>query len=145
MSTALANKPTKVTVRRRVTDSDKVPSRYVDFFTNAQDFLCVMLAAIGWSTKAIAQHTNLSEGQVAYRIGKSEMGRKKNDLTQRMAYRNGQGDVAHVVVKTIAASGTTAHKAVMKKLDDRGLYSPKSTGVLRHDKKAEGHPKQKRT
>jgi hypothetical protein len=142
----LANKPTKVTVKRRLTGlKPEAPHRYVDFFTNAQDFLCVMLAALGWSTRAIAEHTSLSEGQVSYRIGKSEQGRKKNDLTQRMAYRNGKGDVAHVVVSTIAAKGSTAHKAVTRTLDGRGLYSPKSSGVLRHDRKAEGHVKQKRT
>jgi hypothetical protein len=135
--TALAkNKALRVNVRRvkpRRRVDEKSSPKFVDYHSSARDFQCVLLASIGWSTLAISNYTGLTEGQVAYRIEKSERGRRKGDSTQRTMYRQGRSGVAHVVVQTItkAASPVSQHVATM--LDKRGLYDPKPTGILRHD------------
>ena len=94
-----------------------------------------MLASIGWSTAAIAEHTELSEGQVQYRITKAEHGRRKGELTQRMAYRHGKGDVATAIVTNITGRGSVVKRQVEITLGKRGLFDPRPTGVLRHNGK----------
>jgi hypothetical protein len=120
---------------RRYNPTAEVVHKFVDFHANQTDFLCVMLAACGWSTRAIAAHTNLTEGQVVYRIGKSERDRGDGNLTQRSAYRNGSSPVANAIVQTISSRGSMVSREVKTTLDSRGLYTPRPSGVMNHQRK----------
>lgn len=129
---ALARRTVKVTAKR-VHDEPR-PKHYVDYHANAQDFLCVMLAACGWSSKAIASHLDMTKGRVDYRIGKVERERRSGEMTQRSKYRNGQGNIAHAIVATITSRGSLVKKDITTTLDKRGLYAPRSKGVLRDER-----------
>lgn len=126
---ALAKKAVRVTVKRRMDHT----VQWVDYHANAKDLLCVMLAACGWSTRAIASHLKMTEGRVEYRIGKAERERRDGELTQRSKYRSGEGSVAQAIVATITSRGSVVKQVVTKTLDKRGLYAPQPTGVMRHD------------
>lgn len=93
-----------------------------------------MLAAAGLTTTAIAKKTGYTEAQVAYRIGKSEKGRKRGDLTQRAAYRMGSSPVANLIVALVGSNRSPIKRQVTETLDKRGLYTPLSRGVLRDDR-----------
>jgi hypothetical protein len=125
----------RVKVRRhRMSLEVPTPPKRVDFFAQMQDFRCVALAAAGFSTESISKATGYSEGQVAYRVSKSERGRKRGELTQRAAYRNGKSQIATLIVALVTRNGSPVKKQVAETLDKRGLYAPKSRGVLRDDR-----------
>jgi hypothetical protein len=138
-TTALAKlTPQRITINLR--RERKEAPRYVDFHANATDMLCWMLSACGWTTKAIAGHLKslgrpMTEAQVTYRIGKAEKARGKNELTQRAAYRSGKSEVATAIVATITARGSAVSQQLVHTLNERGLYEPRPTGVMRHDPK----------
>jgi hypothetical protein len=112
----------------------KAHPRPVDFFANGSDFLCVLLAAIGFTTEAIAKRTNLTESQVQYRLWKAEQKERANgQLTSRTAYRQGKSDVARMVVSQFTGQRSQVKKIVTKKLDRKGLYSPQPSGVMTDD------------
>lgn len=127
----LAKRPTKVKVRRL---DEQRPHKYVDFHANATDFQCVLLAAIGWGSAAIADYTGLTEGQVQYRIGKAETGRRKGEATARQMYRTGKSPVAQSVVAAITGRGSVVKKQITTTLDKRGLYAPRPKGVMRDER-----------
>jgi hypothetical protein len=136
-TTALAKlTPQRITINLR--RERKEAPRYVDFHANATDMLCWMLSACGWTTKAIAGHLKslgrpMTEAQVTYRIGKAEKNRGKSELTQRAAYRSGKSEVATAIVQTITARGSAVSQQLVSTLNERGLYEPRPTGVMRHD------------
>lgn len=124
----LANRPQRVKARRL---EGPRPHKFVDFHANATDFQCVLLAAIGWGSAAIAEYTGLTEGQVQYRIGKAETDRRKGEATARQLYRTGKSTVAQSVVAAITSKSSTVKKQITTSLDKRGLYSPRPRGVLK--------------
>jgi len=111
--------------------------RYVDYHSNRSDFLCIMLASIGFSTEAIVNHLNsigiaLTEGQVVYRISKAESGRVKGEKTSRSKYRSGNSEIASAIIATASSSRSPIKSHVTSTLSTRGLFEPRSNGVLRH-------------
>lgn len=79
--------------------------RPVDPVNNDQDYKCLLLAMYGRSNRAIIGQTNLSPGQITYRLRKFEI--------SRMDYRNGEGPLAKYVDQAV---GGFARKALMKHL-----------------------------
>lgn len=67
----------------------------VDFALNDVDLEVALLGEAGWHTRAIASETQLTEGQVTYRLGLAGI--------KRANYRNGQSDMAHFIVGVIRA------------------------------------------
>lgn len=65
--------------------------RRVDPFTEESDFKCALMAEFGMSTKAIAQHTDLTVSQVGYRTSKFKI--------KRADYRNGNSIGARTVMR----------------------------------------------
>lgn len=129
----------KTTTKKRL-EKDKASPRRVDYFGNASDFQCVLLAAIGLSTEAIAGMTDLTVGQVMYRIMKSQSGRRKGEPSERMKYRNGSSDVVQTVISTVASSPrSSVVKKVSQQLDDKGLYTPVPNGVMKHNGNGNGN------
>ncbi len=123
---------TKKRARRRII-TERAPMAWVDYHANAQDLQCVMLAALGWTTAAIAKQVRLTEGQVVYRISKSEFGRRKGELTARTQYRQGKSDIAQAMVVQISGNRSPVRRFVVATLDKRGLYSPRPRGVMKDD------------
>lgn len=120
--------------RGRVREQDRtLPSR-VDFFLNANDLRCVLLAAAGWSTAAIAMQTGLTVGQVVYRLHKSEKRRAAGTPTLRKAYRGGTSPVAKMIATFVAGKTGPVRKSITSGLDRKGLYTSRSRGVLRDDR-----------
>lgn len=62
----------------------------VDYLRHREDFQCVVLAGLGFSTELISQKTGLSHGQVIYRIKKANV--KRSD------YRDGGSRIAARVI-----------------------------------------------
>jgi hypothetical protein len=114
---------------------EKTPPRRVDFFFHAEDLMVVMLANIGLYDVAIAQITGLSLGQVRYRLLKAEEGRRKGEPTARTKYRTGTSDVVQSVIKTVVGKNSQVKKTITDRLDKKGLFEPRPTGVMKHDKK----------
>ena len=54
------------------------------------DFKCALLGSLGFSTKLIMQHTDLTPGQVGYRLRKGNI--------RRTDYRNGESAVASALL-----------------------------------------------
>lgn len=100
--------------------STKRLPRFVNYREHAQDFACASLSAMGWSTKAISRHTNLSENQVTYRIGKMER-KRVGGYTLRSLYRTGQGSIARFAVQQISTGPVKDTVENMLRL--RGLYN----------------------
>jgi len=55
------------------------------------DFKCALLGSLGFSTKLIMEHTELSPGQVGYRLRKGGI--------RRMDYRNGESALATTMLQ----------------------------------------------
>jgi hypothetical protein len=55
------------------------------------DFKCALLGSLGFSTKLIMEHTELTPSQVGYRLRKGGI--------RRMDYRNGESEVASAMLK----------------------------------------------
>ncbi len=128
-----------------VKDITKTPPKRVSWHLNGTDFLCAMLFNAGMETWGIAQHTNLTEGQVNYRIQRYEADVRakakregKPFMTARRMYRKGISPVSKMIVSQLTGSHSMVKKYVAGVLDRRGLYNPPASGVLRHDKKATG-------
>ena len=79
--------------------------RPVDPVNNDQDFKCLLLAMYGRSNRAIIGQTNLSPGQISYRLRKFEI--------SRMDYRNGEGPISAYIDQR---AGGFARKALMAHL-----------------------------
>lgn len=54
---------------------------------NGSDFKCALLGSLGFSTRLIMTHTDLTPSQIAYRLRKGEI--------RRSDYRNGDSAIAH--------------------------------------------------
>lgn len=113
-------------------DQERTPPRRVDFFTYAEDLQCVLLANIGLYDQAISDITGLSKGQVSYRLMRAEAGRRKGDPTSRALYRKGNSDVVQTVIKTVVGKNSMVKRQIVSTLDQRGLYTPQPTGVMKH-------------
>ncbi len=61
------------------------PPRRVDLLSGS-DFKCALLGSLGFSTRLIMQHTDLTPSQIGYRLRKGEI--------RRSDYRNGESSVA---------------------------------------------------
>jgi len=81
---------------RRLPPLKPNPKFRVDVRFNPRDFLVCLLGSFGFSTACIAARTNLSEGQVLYRLRKGSVERKD--------YRNGQSDFAKLMLQRTADS-----------------------------------------
>jgi hypothetical protein len=78
------------------TTTKQTKNRLRPIFNHEQEdttYLCAGLAELGWTTKAIASETGLTEGQVTYRLMLIGV--------QRKAYRNGESNIAVKVVKMV--------------------------------------------
>ena len=127
-----ATKPIHVHARRVI---DKPTAFRVDYFANRQDFLCVLYAALGMETAAIGDMLNMTEGRVAYRIAKAERGKRRSDLTQRKSWRKGKSPMIRALVSQASQGSHLGFKTVRKQLDAKGLFTPRASGVLRHNGK----------
>lgn len=138
-STLAKRKSIKVVVKRvkrpyfGMGGKDVIP-RFVEYHALSKDFQTFLLAALGFKTKTIARRLDLTEGQVQYRITKAEKKRRKGDMTQRTAYRDGTSDIANTVINMFSGGGNAVHKEAVLILDKRGLYAPKPRGVLVDDR-----------
>ena len=63
-------------------------------FVDDNDLFCAFLGEVGWHSKAISERTNLTEGQVNYRLKKADIKRK--------SYRDGESRTAELVVRNCA-------------------------------------------
>lgn len=54
---------------------------------NGSDFKCALLGSLGFSTRLIMTHTDLTPSQIAYRLRKGEI--------RRSDYRNGDSAIAN--------------------------------------------------
>lgn len=79
--------------------------RPVDPVNNSEDYTCLFLAMLGRSNRAIIGQTNLSQGQITYRLRKFEI--------SRMDYRNGVGPVSDYIDQK---AGGFARKALLNHL-----------------------------
>jgi hypothetical protein len=123
----------RIIIRR--TNTDREPPKRVDFHANANDFRCVVLAAIGLTTVAIMKQTGLTFGQVEYRLRKAEeKERQRGKLSARRQYRMGVSPICGMVVSQMMSQRSTVKRAVIKNLDRHGLYEPRPNGVLNHKK-----------
>lgn len=121
----------KVIRSKRRHQSEKTIVQRVDFHIHANDFKCALLASLGWTTAAIMEETDLTQGQVQYRINKFEEGRKRGALTHRASYRQGTSPIARSVVNMFIRRESRVNKLVVRTLDQRGLYADRATGVLK--------------
>ena len=68
----------------------RAKARRVDFARHESDLQCVILAEAGWHTRAIAEKTGLTEGQVNLRCMQAGV--------KRRTYRDGKGILSQVIV-----------------------------------------------
>jgi hypothetical protein len=68
----------------------------VNFLTNGDDHVCVLLASLGFSTAYICKRTGLSESQVTYRIQKA--GLTLANHMSRSDFRNGSSPFSDLVL-----------------------------------------------
>lgn len=61
-------------------------------FMDDNDLFAAFLGEVGWHSKAIADRTNMTEGQVNYRLKKAEIKRK--------SYRDGESKTAELVIRS---------------------------------------------
>lgn len=61
----------------------------ISYAVNSKNFLCLVLAAKCRSNACITRKTNLSDGQISYRL--------KQHNIKRMDIRNGYGEFARIV------------------------------------------------
>ncbi len=78
-------------------NAQRTKSRPIDFANNEWDLKVALLAEAGWHTRAIAEETGLTIGQVTLRC--AQAGVKRAD------YRNGKSDIAKFVVSTLKNRG----------------------------------------
>ena len=118
--------------RNSTIEIEHAPPRRVDFHGNASDFQCVLLAALGWTTFAIANETGLTKSQVEYRLRMAEeKERAAGKKSARFQYRNGQSPVAKLAVAQLLGGRSKVKKAIVTSLDKKGLYAPRPQGVMR--------------
>lgn len=129
MGTALEKRPIRVQARR----TEPASAFRVDYYTNRTDFLCVLYAACGIETGAIAELLKMTPGRVAYRITKYERGRRRKDPTVRKLFRLGKSPIARSLISQASQNASMASKTVQKQLDNKGLFTPIPTGVLTHE------------
>lgn len=65
-------------------------TRYVSW-SNGQDFDCVLLGSLGFSSRLIERKTGLTMGQIGYRLKKASV--------RRLDFRNGVSPEAAVVLR----------------------------------------------
>ena len=129
MGTTLERKPIRVVARR----ADRASAFRVDYYANRTDFLCVLYAACGIETGAIADMLKMTPGRVAYRITKYERGRRRKDPTVRKLFRLGKSPIARSLISQASKNASLASKTVQKQLDNKGLFTPIPTGVLTNE------------
>ena len=71
-------------------DRGQIPPRKVELL-KGDDFKCALLGSLGFSTKLIMEHTELSPSQVGYRLRKGGI--------RRMDYRNGESALASTMLQ----------------------------------------------
>jgi hypothetical protein len=67
--------------------------RRVDFELYKDDFEAALLGSLGFSTRYIQSKTKLTNGKITYRLKKASV--------KRMEYRNGQSDIAKLVLRNL--------------------------------------------
>lgn len=67
-------------------------------FRHEKDLLCCLLGHAGFHTRAIQHQTGLSPGQVGYCLKMAEI--------KRADYRNGESDMAHLVLAQVRGRET---------------------------------------
>lgn len=80
-------------------------SRHTVNFLNSQDLEAVALAQLGIGSKAIAQITGLSEGQITYRLNKSFYTEHKkvegHRQGWRQSWRDGTSEFAQSLIRAV--------------------------------------------
>lgn len=87
------------------TNGNGAQPRRVDYYRNTEDHECALLGAMGFSTRFIWRETSLSDGQIAYRLKKASI--------RRMDYRNGDSDLAKMMLRNVRP---TAEQQLVKHL-----------------------------
>lgn len=87
------------------TNTKKFKTRHKITFDGrvAQDVAVVSLAMLGMTTKAIAEHTGLTEAQVQYRVSKAQRG-EGIAIGYRGAWRTGSSPIHQQVKRLILPS-----------------------------------------
>lgn len=74
-------------------------------WTSNEDLQCAILGAIGFSTKFIAEKTGLTPCQIGYRLNKGRI--------KRADYRNGQSDMAEMVMDRVVPNTPRAIRSTL--------------------------------
>lgn len=77
----------------RPSETHKLVSRHRITFAAERDLHCAVLGTLGFSTEAIARETELTPGQVNYRLHKAKV--------DRAGYRAGTSRVAQAVMRRV--------------------------------------------
>ena len=72
------------------------------------DFKCALLGSLGFSTKLIMEHTDLTPAQVGYRLRKGGI--------RRMDYRNGESAVASAMLQKARVIAVPAVKEHLRNM-----------------------------
>ena len=74
------------------------------------DFKCALLGSLGFSTRLIMRHTDLTPSQIGYRLRKGEI--------RRSDYRNGESSVAENLLKRAQTVAVPAIKQHLRSLNN---------------------------
>lgn len=77
------------------------------------DFKCALLGSLGFSTKLIMEHTDLTPAQVGYRLRKGGI--------RRMDYRNGESAVASAMMQKARVIAVPAVKEHLRGMLDNSI------------------------
>jgi hypothetical protein len=77
------------------------------------DFKCALLGSLGFSTKLIMEHTDLTPGQVGYRLRKGGI--------RRLDYRNGESAVASAMLQKARVIAVPAVKEHLRGMLDQSI------------------------
>ena len=90
---------TVATVEALLRRARKSKARPVDLFFQASDHECALLGAMGFSTQFIMERTQLSHGQVTYRLSKAGLTHENN--ASRTDFRNGKSTFSAVLLNSL--------------------------------------------
>ncbi len=77
------------------------------------DFKCALLGSLGFSTKLIMEHTDLTPGQVGYRLRKGGI--------RRLDYRNGESAVASAMLQKARVLAVPVVKEHLRGMLDQSI------------------------
>lgn len=80
------------------------------------DFKCALLGSLGFSTKLIMEHTELTPSQVGYRLRKGGI--------KRMDYRNGESAVASAMLQKARVLALPVVKEHLRNVIENGVSAP---------------------